>query len=182
MRWLARLILTILAAFSLLLCVAVCALWIDTYWVARDVVWHGTSVAPNYIRVESEQTQLRIAWVFRDPHPVLSHWTYETWPPRQSAPPNDWRLDSSDDVIFRVLGASLLIRHGADFPFRGVLMPYWMMVLGLALLPAFRIAGLWRSRRSRARRRRGLCQKCGYDLRASSERCPECGTPGAVVS
>lgn len=50
--------------------------------------------------------------------------------------------------------------------------PAWFPVAILAPYPP---AALWRRLRTRRRRRLGLCLKCGYDLRATPERCPECG-------
>ena len=48
--------------------------------------------------------------------------------------------------------------------------PFWFVAMVSALLA-------WRCRRrlQRLRMPAGLCRSCGYDLRASSERCPECG-------
>ena len=50
--------------------------------------------------------------------------------------------------------------------------PHWFVIAGSGVLPA-----LWfrRRRRTRYRLRHGLCPSCGYDLRASPGRCPECG-------
>ena len=54
-----------------------------------------------------------------------------------------------------------------------LIVPYWTLALFVAALPALVL------KRALARRRleknQTLCQNCGYDLRASPERCPECG-------
>jgi predicted amidophosphoribosyltransferase len=53
-----------------------------------------------------------------------------------------------------------------------------MIVLFPSILPMFFfIRRLSRSVRHHDRKRRNLCVHCGYDLRASKDRCPECGEP-----
>jgi hypothetical protein len=51
-------------------------------------------------------------------------------------------------------------------------LPWWFVTLAAAVLPAGWAVGRWRRRRTTAA---GRCRKCGYDLRATPERCPECG-------
>jgi hypothetical protein len=56
---------------------------------------------------------------------------------------------------------------------RGVAIPWWMICGVVVLYGAARFA---RERRRQQRIAAGLCAICGYDLRASRDRCPECGT------
>ncbi|HVX87146.1 MAG TPA: hypothetical protein VH253_20345 [Phycisphaerae bacterium] len=50
---------------------------------------------------------------------------------------------------------------------------YYLLFL-VALYPVMHAISMWRQRR---RHSQDLCTRCGYDLRASKDRCPECGTP-----
>lgn len=59
---------------------------------------------------------------------------------------------------------------GMGFPF------WWLVPVGAVPLTVWGVM-THRRRRQRQRAGLGLCLTCGYDLRASNERCPECGTP-----
>jgi hypothetical protein len=59
------------------------------------------------------------------------------------------------------------------YPFRIIGLPYWFIVLLAVVPPAVFVARRWRTAR---RRRSNACVHCGYDLRATPDRCPECGT------
>jgi hypothetical protein len=56
---------------------------------------------------------------------------------------------------------------------RGIVVPHWFLVILFATMPLTRLGLFIRRRR---RKVEGRCAKCGYDLRATPERCPECGT------
>lgn len=61
-----------------------------------------------------------------------------------------------------------------DPRFTQLCIPLWIMCL-IAALPGTIWAVRWKARQVKRRSKAGLCTKCGYDLRASGARCPECG-------
>lgn len=63
----------------------------------------------------------------------------------------------------------------------GVVVPYWSLAALTFVLPASWWMSTRKRRRRAARARRGLCPACGYDLRGSPERCPECGAPNLAT-
>lgn len=73
---------------------------------------------------------------------------------------------------------------GANLNRTGVYECWWLVVrhrllfVVFSILPAIWLLLHWRKRR---RTRAGFCIVCGYDLRATPNKCPECGALPAVV-
>ena len=58
-----------------------------------------------------------------------------------------------------------------------VMFPMWGLIVLASISPLFWL----RSHRKRKRHRPGFCRSCGYDLRVTPGRCPECGRGDTVA-
>ena len=181
-----RSIVSFAAALSLLLCVAICTLWVRSYWrydeiggTRRERV--GLSGEHLSLGVVSEAGQLD----FNSQWYVENRVVVSDWPADGTV---EWRRGWS--VMPAVRGrynhvSQWGFHYGSirrpDLVSRSVLVPHWFVV-GLT-----GVAGVgFQWSRYRGRRARGRCLGCGYDLRATPDRCPECGmvpngAPAAVA-
>jgi hypothetical protein len=109
---------------------------------------------------------------YRKSYEQIRPWHYHAFPPvRPTSRPHQWL----GCVYYE---ESNPIRAGWSAPtLRLVRVALWFPLILSALLPAGRIV-LWRRRRRRIAAR--ICPACGYDLRATPDRCPECGAVPAA--
>jgi hypothetical protein len=63
--------------------------------------------------------------------------------------------------------------NGAPSTSTYIMIPYALLIIATAFAPIRRVLGITRKSK---RLESGLCVHCGYDLRGSALRCPECGT------
>lgn len=178
---------TIMRSATLIALVATAAMWARSYRTVNGAdlyVWstkQGVYLSPG---IWTDRGLLSVIWenagnptgpdgILRDGRPafrflVSSRPVYPQGSPAYSATRRTWR-----DYWFKFepieRGDGVMGDWDLDIPF-------WAIAAALA---AYWLPATFRSLRRRSRERRGRCTHCGYDLRGSPSRCPECGAEAA---
>jgi 4-amino-4-deoxy-L-arabinose transferase-like glycosyltransferase len=190
---------SILTGLSLVICVCTCVLWARSHWRSdalrfRKTIDSGQPVHARTVMIYSGAGAIELAAAtdvhYLEPDKTLPDvWFYvaEDGPEHPTDTPiaSGWRRSFAG---FGLLNDNRSGPPMTNLPFLGQLfvptgfawtktfsalwLPHWFLALIFSVLPAKEML-LWI--RSRRRRTRGLCVKCGYDLRGGGEQCPECG-------
>jgi hypothetical protein len=173
----ARRLFTLCSALSLLLCAAVCVLWVRSYCVADGILRERVPPPDRFGTSRHDLTSVKGLI-------VATH--YDDSGDRPKAGQPTWRYYRVRDVDEWMSFMTYQYGVRPHFAFRisprgyqsVVILPHALLAALFAIAPARRISQLMRQRRAE---RAGLCPACGYDLRATPDRCPECGTAAAEV-
>jgi len=171
-----RRLLIFFTSLSLLLCMAVVVLWVRSYLVS-DTMYLHSSFREYSLGTSRGRVVLALYHIGKDGQPDTPlQWMYDGHRPPMAPPEHD--LTIWNRLGFLVVTAQTQVGYMGGMRETLMTAPCWSVAAVLAVLPAWWFARRGRWRRER-RRRLGLCPECGYDLRATRDRCPECGTIAA---
>ena len=197
MRRLGRIMYNLAMAVSLLLYLGTVGVWVRSYWVGESLVWSTLAIDriryhEDMVRCERGGVQFscsRTAYMF---HPWVDDDDFHRYLDDVVQYPvyqNQWEGVIHVDyqryaaLGFEMVPQSLSLNYG-DTPYsiseKSLTLPLYFPCILFALLPAHYFLRVRRRRRIVSRREKGCCVFCGYDLRASAGRCPECGRDGRI--
>lgn len=158
---------TVVAVLGLFFCLTA-ALWVRSFWVGDQVRWR---TATNTWFVTSDHGGVLVLAARGDALSNLQdHAAHVAWPTFGALPIGG--LSMQPVVLGFETGSGAM---GASMSYRAVLAPWWALAASSGAACVVFLRQWLRSRRHDQRRTCGLCVQCGYDLRGSTERCPECG-------
>ena len=175
-----RKLFTLASALSRVLCAATVVLWVRSFW-QRDAcalplgkqLWELASDKGRLILDNAPQRELEL-----QSQPVRARQHFERW---KKLTDLGHRLENNGDessarTAFRLADGEVLaarkIWTGPKSAAVSHSVAHEIPVIMTAALPLLWLRS-WR--RSCWWRRHGFCPRCGYDLRATPARCPECG-------
>jgi hypothetical protein len=169
-----RRLFTFASVLSLVLCVGTCVLWVrsrhrvylcvlatDPHSDFRRSIGFGSK--PGTVCLWCD-TGAGIYW--------QANFNAVAWADDMFADPFVYASPNATKVRFH--GFEFFSETGAEASSHWIALPHYLVAGAFATMPL-----LWIRRRFAHRRilHCGLCPTCGYDLRATPDRCPECGTP-----
>jgi hypothetical protein len=170
-----RKLLNLTAALSLVLCIATAAWWVRSYRKQDFVGWSDTTV-------DGPQAWSSTFWAVSSYCGQLEFYRNEgsAWRQGRDATAGKrfvWRthdVTAPTRVWFPTRIGPLTNQYNAPLANSnhvGFHVPHWLLGVAAGLTSLLRFGCLLRGRRRPA----GACRQCGYDLRATPDRCPECG-------
>ena len=164
----ARALFSLFAALSLLLCLAALAAWSNSSILPKLVKLSDGPAGGSSVSVDAGRVSyFHIAFTVE---PNMARMLRDAVQPGIGGRP--WR-NGGFDLKWRV---PLTTTGGGKTSTIGewtvVSVPFWAIAAASAVAPA---AWLLRHFTARHRRRARLCPSCGYDVRLTPDRCPECG-------
>jgi hypothetical protein len=181
------------ALLSALFDVGLIMLWASSYWRTDAYIYYAYSADDPTARISSSTgyalslfssyggVMARFNWAHAPPSsnpplPPVHGRASEPNPhypvPRSPPPGRGWQFGASGFAV---------IRHNQSGDLPGgmveIVLPMPLVIVLISVLPTCWFFWDRKRRRRESRRAKSQCLACGYDLRASKDRCPECGEP-----